>query len=707
MCRIAFLVLAFAVVALAFAPPTPRRSAASPSAEALAALDAVVKGYVDRDETIAAELMVIAGGDVVLHTAYGFADREAKRALEPNAIFCVRSMTKPLVGTAAQILIDEGALGIDDPVSKWLPQFGRDEHAAITVRHLLEHTSGLPLSSLIAHPPGGLRSIDEVADFAANEPLQSKPGEGFAYSDDGADTLTAIVGKASGGSPEAFIAARILEPLGMHDTHCTLPSDRSRFVSAYAGSAGGWTKFWSRDDAPLFGCFLGSQGLYTTCADYAKLIRLWANDGVAPDGRRLLSHAAVERGLAPLHETGFPCAMSGVDCRYGQLWTVWTKAAGDHRELVAFGHGGSDGTIAWYWPDRDLMVLYFTQARGGLSVVSLERDVDRLLVAKSGAATPAAAPAIDPRRLVGLYWDPNRERYVAVDARDDRLVIEMPGLFAGAMKVADDGRFTFELDPRASLRAELDGSGAVTALVLDAAGHVERWPRLVRDGTLPTTDAVVDKLVAAHGIGRDGIPFPILRHGTSDAPALRRHVAVTQRFDGVRMNVSSVPSDGQGPEQRSVSDGEHVWSKQGDKPAQEVTGILREQSLLEHPGRAFGDWRAWYRAVEVVARVQVDGAPHLIVRCVAELQPSTCMIVDEGSGRVVGMERIATIPGLGAVGASIRLGDFRAISRGERTITLPFHAVLTFANPVLGTSDSKLESVETPERFDASLFAAP
>src|SRR5262245_34813816 len=120
--------------------------AGAPSPEALRALAARVRELVEDDEAVGAEVLILHRRQVVLHEAFGWADLDRRTPLTPNTIVCVRSMTKPLIGTAIQMLIDEGKLSLADPASKYLPAFANDRSRAITIEQLLTHTAGFPLT---------------------------------------------------------------------------------------------------------------------------------------------------------------------------------------------------------------------------------------------------------------------------------------------------------------------------------------------------------------------------------------------------------------------------------------------------------------------------------------------------------------------------------------------------------------------------------
>jgi CubicO group peptidase (beta-lactamase class C family) len=148
------------------------------SAASVEALADVVRGYVEQDTIVGAELAVIKDRRLVFH------------------ICNIRSMSKCFTGAAAQILIDEGRLGIDDPVAKYLPSFDNDKSRAITVRHLLTHRSGLPLT-MMEKMFNEYESLRVIADMAGERGPDFEPGSEFQYSDTGSDVLGAVIEVAS------------------------------------------------------------------------------------------------------------------------------------------------------------------------------------------------------------------------------------------------------------------------------------------------------------------------------------------------------------------------------------------------------------------------------------------------------------------------------------------------------------------------------
>ena len=117
-----------------------------------------------------------------------------------------------------------------------------------------------------------------------------------------------------------------------------------------------------------------AQGFYSTTADYARFLAMVMDGGVV-DGTQLLSKAAITRMLTPVSKSTIPTGFAGLRSSYGQLMHLYHKDG----EVIAFGHSGSDGTYAWAWPARDLMVLYFTQSRGSITMNRMEAVIDSLI----------------------------------------------------------------------------------------------------------------------------------------------------------------------------------------------------------------------------------------------------------------------------------------------------------------------------------------
>jgi CubicO group peptidase (beta-lactamase class C family) len=455
------------------------------SPAALQALSEIVSGYVQEDKIVGAELVVLKNRRIVLHDTFGWRDRDDEIPMERNTLFNIRSMTKPVIGTAIQMLIDEGQLSLDDHVAQYIPAFHDGRAGDITVKHLLTHRSGLPLT-MVPASFGEFDSVRALADGAGEHGPDIQPGSTFQYSDAGFDVLGALVEVVSGMALEPFVQERILDPLGMADTVALVREDdprTSRIASLYFGSQGDWSRIWRPQDEPLYPFTMGSQSLYSTALDYARFLALWMDGGRVGD-QQLLSSEGVERALRPVSDSKQPGAFPGLRLDYGQAWVVYVPedAPQGQGEMALFGHSGSDGTWAWAWPDRDLIVLYLTQSRGQGTGIALEDAIDRLLI------HPDREEVELPDELkpyLGTYTaltGPLMYKQFEIVVQNGRLAVNLPDQIVVALEDPDEeGLWRLSLDPSVAISFVEDQAGQVTALQVHQAGQVFDVPR----GTVP------------------------------------------------------------------------------------------------------------------------------------------------------------------------------------------------------------------------------
>ena len=468
------------------------------SGEALAELAAEVQRYVDRDMAVGAELLVIKDRQTVLHEAFGWRDREAEIPMQRDTLFNIRSMTKPITGAAAQVLIDDGRLSLDDRVADYLPGFDTDASREITVEQLLTHTSGLPLTTL--QTTHDYESLEAMANAIGAIGPQFEPGSRFWYSDAGADVLGAVVEQASGVPLDTFVTAQLLEPLGMTDTYYAGdPADprRSRVARLYAGRVGDWSSLWGPELDPFYPYAWGSQSLYSTPADYARFLAMWLDDGRAGDAE-ILSPAAVARTLTPVTAMGslgsdapYPTRFPDLTVYHGQMALMHVPAEpvdgrppdGARPEIV--GYSGSDGTIAWAWPERDLMILYFTQSRGGSTPIRLEAEIERLLL------DPATEQAEMPEAYadyLGTY-SANFGSFVnepfEVIWRDGAMALDIPSRFIFTLdQVGEDERWSLRGASDAEVSFSRGEDGSVVDLRIHQGGSTFELPKGVPEPEL-------------------------------------------------------------------------------------------------------------------------------------------------------------------------------------------------------------------------------
>ena len=333
---------------------------------------AALRPYVASNWLAGAVTVVVGPEGVRSHDAVGYADVEAKRPLQKDALFWIASMTKPVTGVAFMMLVDEGKATLDDPVAKFIPQLNnlwvvesrtnetlvlKRQARPITMRHLLSHTSGLPfLTPVLADDLASLPLDQQVLSFTMN-PLEFQPGEGYRYSNQGIDTVGRVIEIVSGMPYERFLQTRLFDPLGMRDTTFFPSASQVRRLAKTYGPND--DKSGLKELAiPYLRLPLDRPGrhpepgggLFSTGADLAAFCRLLVNKGVH-EGRRLLS----ERALAELSrvQTGQP------NQKYGLGFAVDQDGKG------AFGHGGALGTNMTVYPERGLALIWLVQVRNG------------------------------------------------------------------------------------------------------------------------------------------------------------------------------------------------------------------------------------------------------------------------------------------------------------------------------------------------------
>lgn len=349
-------VLAFVFVSQA-APPLPPARPASVGMDA-ARLEQAVELYraaVGRDDIRGAVLYVARRGKVVLHEAVGWKHHAYRLPMEKDTLFRMASNTKPVVAAAVLLLADEGKLKLTDRVSTHLKSFDAPKSRSITIEQLLTHSSGLRIGPiLLPFADGEERTLQAaVAKFGAEGPA-AEPGT-YSYNNAGYNTLGAIVEVVSGQPLEAFLTSRIYLPLGMTDSlHHEDPARLHRMATVYRGRRGQdgrvvFTQGFTPGDPPDFPIVRASGGLISTASDYARFLEMVRLGGAYGD-RRILRADSVAAAVTPR-------VKAGADLSYGYGWMI--RADGTYH------HAGSDGTMGWIDPSRELIGMVLTQSPGG------------------------------------------------------------------------------------------------------------------------------------------------------------------------------------------------------------------------------------------------------------------------------------------------------------------------------------------------------
>lgn len=471
----------------AFAQPANENSEKLVSKTGLQKLGKVINGYIENNLAVGAEFLAIQNGKVLYHKSFGLADRDSKRKWTNDMVCNIRSMTKPLTSAAAQILIDRKQLELDVPVAKYLKSFDNKKSKSITVRQVLTHRSGMPLTNIASLDQ--YKSLEEQVAAGGKSGPQFEPDSKFWYSDLGTDVVGRLVAKVSGKHLHEFVQSELLEPIGMKSSFYGIDIKDQRLAKAASpymrGGENGWTQFWKPGSKPLYNFAWGSQTIYSTTSDYARFLNMLMSQGRVGE-KQVLSKEAVMRMMEPVSkakgmgsDTDAPTGFSGLESWYGQMMVTYHPIGKEKKTPVAFGHSGSDGTIAWAWPDRDLIMLYFTQSRGGFTPIRIEEAIDRLILHSDSATGEIVPDSLKP--FVGTYIANHAQfdnEEFTVRTSNGKLVLDVPSQLAFVLQSPDkDGKRAFKIAPQVQVSFDRDKQNKVIGLTMYQGGNQYKVPR--------------------------------------------------------------------------------------------------------------------------------------------------------------------------------------------------------------------------------------
>jgi len=371
--------LAASVVAIAASSPVARPEDVGLSSERLQRITDMIERRIAKGDIAGAVTAVARKGRVVHLSARGVMNLETKQPMSTSTMFRIASMTKPVVGTAILMLVEEGKLHLNDPVSRYIPTFknmkvagGEPAKREITIKDLLTHVSGLGsgMASNADIEKIARKEGETLADYIprlGTTALEFQPGSRWTYSPSaGFQTLGRLIEIASGMPLDRFFRTRIFDPLGMKDiTFWPTDAQMPRVATVYARDAVGLTKQPTPNDT--FGrnvYFAGSGGLYSTAEDYIPLGLMLANGGEL-NGKRLLGRKTVEMMRAAHVLDTLPGRPAGEG--YGLSVRVVTNHAARNTMLSdgTFGWTGAQGTHFFVDPKEQLVGVLMVQTSIG------------------------------------------------------------------------------------------------------------------------------------------------------------------------------------------------------------------------------------------------------------------------------------------------------------------------------------------------------
>jgi methyl acetate hydrolase len=375
------------VVLLALLPLHAAPSAPVVSARGASDLTAYLQGAVDRQDIPGAVALVVNRDRVVYHEAFGKLNEKNNVPMPKDAIFNIASMTKPVTSVAIMMLVEEGKIRLDDEASKYLPSLAslpvlaavdvkggtyatKPARRPITIRQLLTHTSGIGYGfsdAGVALAQQKLRAQDGEA------PLVHEPGARWTY---GASTkvLGDIIVRITGRPLDQYVAARILQPLGMTDTSYAVPAaKRARVVTVHSRVDGRWVEA-ANSDAPPPVTIRGDGGLYSTASDYALFIRALLNGGtlgqallIRPQTLRDMTRNQIGSLVVPLQPStnlalSKPFPLGAGRDKWGLGFQLATTRDRKARSVGSYSWAGIYNTEFWVDPQKRIGAVLMMQA---------------------------------------------------------------------------------------------------------------------------------------------------------------------------------------------------------------------------------------------------------------------------------------------------------------------------------------------------------
>lgn len=533
-------VLATAALTIALAAPAAAQVDPGIDSADAARIDSIFSEW-DRPGSPGAALGIVRSGRLVFAKGYGMADLEHGVPIGPSTPFHVASESKQFTALMVLVLAERGTLSLDDDVRRWIPEVP-DFGPTITIRHLLNHTSGLrdqwqALALAGRYGADAITTGDVLRMVVRQRALNFEPGSMELYCNTGYTLLAEVVARARGTSFRELLRETIFEPLGMRETHVhdDLRELVPRRAESYRTTAtGAFERRILNYAAP------GATSLWTTVEDMAA----WLAELQRPT-------LASPSTYAPLYARD--TLNDGTEVFWGYGMNV-----GEHRGRIRYGHGGGDaGFRAWSvrFPDDDLGVVVFANLASmnpGPFGDALALAVADLFLPVDGAGPSVPEPDVpgpDLDALVGSYGSPDGRIVNVTNHFGELLVRDLDGKSEARLEpvgpvafVLDDdptGRaeFVMEADRASTIEIERDGGvwrGTRVDAVPPGGLGVYAGPYLSRElGTTWTIAASEEGLVARHLMHEDVPLTPVVRDLFEADAWFLREVRFTRDAAGV------------------------------------------------------------------------------------------------------------------------------------------------------------------------------
>ena len=363
------------------------------SSERLQLLDTLLRQHIDEGHVAGLVAGVARKGQLVYLQAMGWQDIENDQAMQEDSIFQIRSMSKAVTSLAVMQLVEQGRLGLQDPVSRYIPSFAhmqvmvnpddpqhtalRAPSRAITIEDLLLNIGGLSHRDSALYQSAQVRSradtLDVMVDKIAAVPLVSDPGTQWVYSES-ASVLGRVIELITGEKLDAYLAAHVTGPLGMVDTGFYVPTGKQdRLAQVYRAPRDGQPLARVPDmEVPITvnpSLLEGAIGLVSTVPDYMRFLQSFLNGGTL-DGQRVLGEALTTK----MHQNNVPQALMPIgmsprnpwaDLGWGYGFTVVVDETHSAYGVNngEFGWNGTLGTFSWADPETETVAVLMLQVQ--------------------------------------------------------------------------------------------------------------------------------------------------------------------------------------------------------------------------------------------------------------------------------------------------------------------------------------------------------
>lgn len=375
-------------------------------------VDDYITSAIAQNEVPNAAILVARSGKIVYQTLVGQRDIEAGEPLQPDTIYRIASMSKPITAVAAMMLLEEGKVQLEDPIAKFIPEFADPQvfsdgdktipaNCEITIRHLFTHTSGIGYAFLndrlgALMEKAGLKespiklTTGEYIRKLAQLPLVNHPGEAWLYGYS-LDVLGHLIEVLSGLTFDDFLQKRLFAPLSMHDTGFFVPEDkRNRLATLYAKEDDHWVHstessghLTSHTCCERQSCHFGGADLVSTLNDYTRFAQMLLNGGQL-DGVRLLGRKTVGRmatnsigdiEMSMLFPIPFAIALHGDTMGLGMGIRQDRGRFGGLESVGSFGWGGGFNTVFWVDPAEELIGVVMSQCTMNMAFLQALRTL--------------------------------------------------------------------------------------------------------------------------------------------------------------------------------------------------------------------------------------------------------------------------------------------------------------------------------------------